>query len=101
VEAKRYVKTKVRLFRAEDAIWMILRKKDRNSNWCGIEINADGFCLKICTGIDENGKKTIRSTGSDWGSIAKELGFDHCEYVLNQDDVPFVLLYDLEEFDVR
>ena len=90
------VKTNVRLFRAEDVIWFLLDRRDRRREWLNGGVGPDGWWLEIKMGVDKDGDPVIKSVSSDWISVADELGFQKCEYVLNPDGIHHVMLYDEE-----
>ena len=88
------MKTNVRLFRAEDVIWFLLDRRDRRREWLNGGVGPDGWWLEIKMGVDKDGDPVIKSISSDWISVAIELGFQKCEYVLNPDGIHHVMLHE-------
>lgn len=86
------IKKRVRLFRAEDVIYMTVGYECRCSEWLDLDINEDGYRLSINSFRGDESVVTTYSVA--WKKVAEELGFDTCEYVLNQDNAKCVLLYD-------
>ena len=94
------VKTNVRLFRAEDVIWFLLDRDDRGREWLDGGVGPEGWWLIIKKDKDEVGPIT-NGVSSDWISVAVELGFQKCEYVINPDGAHHVMLYDEEYVEVK
>lgn len=89
------LKKRVRLFRAEDVIYMTLGYDARNSEWEDIEINEKGYRLSTHVGCES--EKVVTTYSMTWDKVANALGSDVCEYVINPDNARCVLLYDIEE----
>lgn len=95
------VKTNVRLFRAEDLIWFMLEPRDRRREWLGGGVGPGGWWLRIKMGVDKDGDPVTKMVSSDWISVAMELGFNKCEYVISPDRINHVLVYDEEIVDAE
>lgn len=91
------IKREVRLFRADDTMYMTLGYEARHSDWHDVVINEEGYRLSVYGG--HGGEKIVTTYSMSWEAVAKELGFDACEYVINPDDTKCVLLYNYEEAD--
>lgn len=84
------IKTNLRMFKAEDAIWMFVAKSYHDlvdKEWDTVQIGTEGFVI-----VADN-----HTLSADWISVADDLGIDGCELVLNQDGEKYVLLYDEEK----
>lgn len=81
------IKTNVRIFKAEDAIWMCLPEDLRDSAPLLKTIDDKGFRVEFLSGVE---------SGS-WKTVASILGKDRCELVKNPEGANYVLVYDEEK----
>lgn len=85
------IKTNVRLFKAEDAIWMILPEKLRDKNPLLKTIDDKGFYVGSESG----------AASCSWKTVASILGKDRCELVKNPEGANYVLVYDEEKINKK
>ena len=93
---KRKVKTEVRLFKAEDVIWMVLNDVERKMDFVGTWINEVGFKVELRP-MYTSVENVIVSMG--WERVASVLGKDVCEYCLNADGESYILIYNVMEVE--
>lgn len=94
----RQVKDNVRLFKAEDIIWICLGDMIKGLQCCKKVINEDGFWLRFPVRRDDVSEELKVISGS-WKSVAEMLGKDMCEYCLNPEGAAYLLVYDIREVE--
>jgi hypothetical protein len=85
------IKTNVRLFKAEDAIWMCLPEELRDRTPLLKTIDDKGFYLEFKKGVAR----------CDWKTAASILGKDRCELVKSPEGANYVLVYDEEKINKK
>lgn len=93
------VKTDVRLYLANDVIWMLLNDEERNRRISAERVTTGGLEVETEIGVDKDGDKMFASHSWDWRSVALDLGFDKAELVIDPTRNWYVLLYNREKID--
>lgn len=95
----RQVKDNVRLFKAEDIIWICLDDDMiKGLQCCKKCINEDGFWLRFPVESDDR-SETFKTISGSWKDVAEMLGKDVCEFCLNPEGAAYLLVYDIREVE--